>query len=430
LRSTEGGPPDGFCTIEDALEELRQGRLVVLVDDEDRENEGDLVCPAQLMTPEKVNFMLRYGRGTLCVALTPTRCDRLQFTPQVAQNTTRFGTAFTVTIDAAPRLGVTTGVSAHDRAITIRHTVAEEATPADFVRPGHINPLIARDGGVLVRAGQTEGSVDLCRLAGLLPGAAIIEVLNDDGTMARVPQLREFCRQHGVKMCSIAQLIEYRMRRERLVERVESVTIANAYGGWELIAYRSPADHATHLALCKGGIGHIDESGQEPQTDPAVPVARTDEPVLVRVHSECLTGDVFGSMRCECGQQLLAAMERITEVGRGVIVYLRQEGRGIGLEAKLHAYRLQDHGFDTVEANLALGLPADRRDYGVGAQILHDLGVSRIRILTNNPKKVSRLAVYGLEIVEQIPLEMDPNDFNRRYLEVKRQKMGHRLRNV
>ncbi len=393
----------------------------MLVDDEHRENEGDLVVPAQSITPEHINFMLTQGRGTLCVALSRARCQRLHFQPQVAANTTRLGTAFTVTIDAAPRLGVTTGVSAADRATTIRQTVAEEATPDDFVRPGHVNPLIASDGGVLVRAGQTEGSVDLCRLAGLMPGAAIIEILNPDGTMARVPQLKEFCRQHNLKMCAIADLIEHRMRRERLIERVQTVPIRNIYGEWDLIAYRSVTDRATHVALSKGGIGHTNEDGIVPQQT---------ESLLVRVHSECLTGDVFGSMRCECGQQLLTAMELIATEGRGAIVYLRQEGRGIGLTSKLHAYHLQDSGLDTVEANVALGLPADRRDYGIGAQILIDLGITRVRLLTNNPKKVSRLAVYGLEITDQLSIEIPPNEYNRRYLEVKRQKLGHTLREV
>jgi len=410
-----------FSPIEDILEELRAGRLIVLVDAEDRENEGDLVCPAELITAEKVNFMLRHGRGTLCVALSRSRCQQLQLHPQTPVNTTRFGTAFTVTIDAGPHLGVTTGVSAHDRAITIRHTVAEEAVPEDFTRPGHVNPLIASDGGVLVRAGQTEGSVDLCRLAGLMPAAALIEVLNEDGTMARVPQLAEFCRRHGLKMCTIADLIEYRMKRERLVERVESTTLRNRWGQWGLIAYRSRADRGTHVALTLGGVGELDQTG--------VP-RRFDEPVLVRVHSECLTGDVFGSLRCDCGQQLEAAMAMIAAAGRGVLVYLRQEGRGVGLENKIRAYRLQDEGLDTVEANLALGLPVDRRDYGTGAQILRDVGLTKIRILTNNPKKISRLAVYGLEVVEQIPLEMPPNDVNRRYLEVKKHKLGHHLRHV
>jgi len=410
-----------FSPIDEILAELRLGHLIVLVDDEDRENEGDLVCPAQAVTPDKVNFMLKHGRGTLCVALTQTRCKRLQLAPQVSENTTRFGTNFTVTVDAGPHLGTTTGVSAFDRAATIRHLVAEEAVPEDFIRPGHMNPLMARDGGVLVRGGQTEGSVDLCRLAGLLPGAALIEVLNDDGTMARVPQLVEFCRRHQLKMCTIAALIEYRLQRERLVERIESVPLRNPYGEWLLIAYHARTDPHTHMALCYGGVGQPDASGSVP---------RIDEPVLVRVHSECLTGDVFSSARCECGQQLHAAMEMIAHEGRGALVYLRQEGRGIGLEAKLHAYRLQDEGLDTVEANQALGFRVDLRDYGIGAQILRDIGLHKIRILTNNPKKVSRLEVYGLQIVEQLPLEIEPTEHNRRYLEAKKYKLGHRLRNV
>lgn len=410
-----------FSPIDEILDELRAGRLIVLVDDEERENEGDLVCPAQAVTPETVNFMLRHGRGTLCVALTQSRCKRLALTPQVSDNTTRFGTNFTVTVDAGPHLGVTTGVSTSDRATTIRHLVAEEAVPEDFIRPGHVNPLAARDGGVLVRGGQTEGSVDLCRLAGLLPGAALIEILNEDGTMARVPQLIEFCRTHKLKMCTIAALIEYRMQRERLVERVESVPLKNAYGDWLLIAYRARNDPSTHVALCRGGIGELDAGGA---------VRPCPDPVLVRVHSECLTGDVFGSARCECGQQLHAAMELIAREERGALVYLRQEGRGIGLENKLHAYRLQDEGLDTVEANQVLGFRVDHRDYGIGAQILRDIGLQKLRILTNNPKKVSRLEVYGLQIVEQLPLEMEPTEHNRRYLEAKKYKLGHTLRRI
>lgn len=410
-----------FSPIAEILEELKHGRMIVLVDDEDRENEGDIVCAAEFITPAMVNFMLRHARGVLCLALTRARCEQLQFQPQAPVNTTRFATAFTVTIDAVPQLGTTTGVSASDRAITIRHTVNEEARAEDFMRPGHINPLTARDGGVLVRAGQTEGSVDLCRLAGLMPAAVLIEILNEDGTMARVPHLTEFCRQHGLKMCTIADLIEYRMQRERLVERVESIQIRNELGDWRLHAYRSRSDQETHLALCFGDVGTPDEAGA---------IARTDEPTLIRVHSECLTGDVFGSFRCECGQQLWTAMETIAKEGRGALVYLRQEGRGVGLLNKLKAYKLQDQGLDTVEANEALGLPADRRDYGVGAQILRDLGLTNIRILTNNPKKISRLEVYGLNVVEQIPLEVEPNPHNRRYLETKKAKMGHMLRNV
>lgn len=410
-----------FSSIDAALDDLRRGQMIVLVDDENRENEGDLICPAEFITPEKVNFMLKQGRGTLCVALSRARCEQLNFAPQVPVNTTRFGTAFTVTVDAGPKFGVSTGVSASDRATTIARTVAEEARPEDFARPGHVNPLIARDGGVLVRAGQTEGSVDLCRLAGLMPAAALIEILNDDGTMARVPQLTEFCRRHGLKMCTVADLIEHRMRRERIVERVEAIPLRNDLGEWLLIAYRSHADQGTHLALCMGGVGETDESGQP---------RRFDDPTLVRVHSECLTGDVFGSMRCECGEQLHAAMAAIAATGRGALIYLRQEGRGIGLVNKLHAYKLQDAGLDTVEANEALGLPPDKRDYGVGAQILRDIGLSKIRILTNNPKKVSRLEVYGLDVVEQLPLEVPPNETNRRYLEAKKRKLGHDLRQV
>lgn len=421
---SSGATPDAqspFSPIEEILDELRQGKLIVLVDDEGRENEGDLVCPAQAITPEKVNFMLKQGRGTLCVALSEARCRRLNLHPQVPLNTTRLGTNFTVTVDAGAHLGTTTGVSTHDRATTIRHLVAEEAVPEDFVRPGHVNPLTARDGGVLVRGGQTEGSVDLCRLAELLPGAALIEILNEDGTMARVPQLIEFCRTHNLKMCTNADLIEYRMRRERLIERVATVPLRNEFGDWLLIAFRSQADKHTHVALCRGGIGQLDTSGA---------VQRSDEPALVRVHSECLTGDVFGSMRCECGQQLRAAMEMIAREERGALVYLRQEGRGIGLENKLHAYRLQDGGRDTAEANEVLGFRIDHRDYGIGAQILRDIGLSQIRILTNNPKKVSRLSVYGLEVVEQLPLEMPATEHNRRYLETKKYKLGHDLRNV
>ena len=407
-----------FSAVEDVLEDLRRGHLIVLVDDRDRENEGDLVCAAQAITPEKVNFMLRHGRGTLCVTLTRARCERLNFHPQVPVNTTRYGTAFTVTIDAAPHLGVTSGVSTGDRATTIRHTVAEEAVPEDFVRPGHVNPLTARDGGVLVRAGQTEGSVDLCRLAGLMPGAAIIEVLNEDGTMARVPQLTEFCRAHGLRMCTIAALIEYRMRRERLVERVESVPLRNEYGEWLLIAYRSAADREEPVALCYGGVGEVDADGA------VRPIA---EPVLTRVHSQCLTGDVFGAARCDCGAQLHAAMEQIAREGRGVLVYLRQEGRGIGLLNKLRAYGLQDRGLDTVEANLALGFRDDEREYSIAAHMLHSLKVKSIRLLTNNPKKIEELARYGVRVSGRLPHVIPPNEYNRFYLETKRAKSGHIL---
>lgn len=407
-----------FSSIEEALEDLRQGRFIVLVDDEDRENEGDLVCAAESITPEQVNFMVTEGRGTLCVTLTRSRCERLSLTPQASENSTPMHTAFTVTVDAAPSFGVTTGISTADRATTIRQLISEDARASDFVRPGHINPLTACDGGVLVRAGQTEGSVDLCRLAGLMPAAAIIEILNPDGTMARVPDLIRYCDKHDLKLVSIADLIEYRLRREQIVERAETVPIHNEYGRWSLSAFKSPLDDHVHLSLSMGGVGEPDEHGN---------IAPTDEPVLIRVHSECLTGDAFGSMRCECGPQLHAAMAQIAKVGRGVIVYLRQEGRGIGLLNKLHAYRKQDEGLDTVDANLALGLPIDKRDYGIGAQILRNLGVQQIRILTNNPKKVARLNVYGLEVVEQLPLEIPANPYNARYLQAKHDRMGHTL---
>ncbi|MCK6456944.1 MAG: GTP cyclohydrolase II [Phycisphaerae bacterium] len=408
-----------FSPIPEILDELRAGKLIILVDDEDRENEGDLVCAAEKITPEHVNFMLTHGRGTLCLTLTGDQCRRLNLTPQTTHNTTRFHTAFTVTIDAHPRFGVTTGVSAADRAATIRVAVADGTRPEDLIRPGHVNPLEARDGGVLVRAGQTEGSVDLARLAGLLPAGVLIEILNEDGTMARVPQLADFSRRFGIKMCTVASLIEYRLQRESLVQRLEEVDLKTRWGEFHLIAYRTPTERDPQLALTVGGIGARDALGRVPTID---------EPVLVRVHSECLTGDVFGSMRCECGEQLHDAMRILQEAGRGVLVYLRQEGRGIGLINKLRAYRLQDTGLDTVEANERLGLPADKRDYGVGAQILRDLGIRRIRVLTNNPKKVSRLEVYGLEVVEQRPIEIEPNDVNRRYLETKRTKLGHTLK--
>jgi len=410
-----------FSSIDEVLADLKAGKMIILCDDENRENEGDLICAIEHVTPDVVNFMLTHGRGTLCAALTRSRCERLGLAPQVAVNNTRYGTAFTVTIDGSPRLGVGTGVSTRDRATTIRHLIAEEATPEDFVRPGHVNPLIARDGGVLVRAGQTEGSVDLCRLAGLMPAAALIEILNEDGTMARVPELTVYARKHGLKMATVADLIEHRMRRERIVERVETVPIQNEFGTWLCVGFRSLSDSNEHVALCMGGVGELDEHGQPRPAERAT---------LVRVHSECLTGDVFGSMRCECGEQLAAAMASIAKVGHGALVYLRQEGRGIGLMNKLKAYRLQDEGLDTVEANQALGLPADRRDYGVGAAILRDLGISKLRILTNNPKKRSRLEVYGLEVDEQLPLEVAPNEVNRKYLETKKAKMGHDLRNV
>jgi 3,4-dihydroxy 2-butanone 4-phosphate synthase/GTP cyclohydrolase II len=406
-----------FCTIPEAIAELQAGRMIVLVDDEDRENEGDLVIAAEKCTPEIVNFMLRFGRGVLCLSLTDARCRLLNLPLQSGENTTRFGTAFTVTIDAHPRFGVGTGVSAPDRCTTIQRAVADDATAADFLRPGHINPLMAREGGVLVRAGQTEGSIDLCRLAGLKPAAAIIEVMNDDGSMARVPDLTSFCRLHGLKMCTIADLVEYRVQREHFVERGAVVRMPTEFGEFTLIEYTTPVDGEPHLALCCGGVGELDEHGR---------CQPSEEPVLVRVESECLTGHVLRSLRCDCGAQL----RRIQQEGRGVILYLRQEGRGIGLHNKLRAYTLQDQGLDTVEANEKLGFRADRRDYGVGAQILRDLGLRQLRILTNNPKKVQRLQVYGLDVVDQLPLEISANDHNRDYLRTKKHKLGHNLQQV
>ncbi len=410
-----------FSPIPEILDELRAGRMIVLVDDEDRENEGDLVCAAEKVTPEIVNFMLTEGRGVLCLTLTRERCDELQLHPQSPENTTQFGTAFTVTVDAHPRFGTSTGVSARDRAITILTAMDDRTRAGDLLRPGHINPLQARDGGVLVRAGQTEGSVDLARLAGLRPAGVLIEILNEDGTMARVPQLKEYCTRHGLKMCTIASLIEYRMQREALVHRAEELDLQTRWGEFHLVAYESMGGGEPHLALTVGGIGKKNAQGA---------VTPIDDAVLVRVHSECLTGDVFGSQRCECGEQLGKALEVLQQAGRGILVYLRQEGRGIGLLNKLHAYRLQDAGLDTVEANERLGFPADKRDYGIGAQILRDLGARKIRVLTNNPKKISRLEVYGLEVVEQRPIEVPANDVNRKYLQTKRSKLGHTLHDL
>ena len=406
--------------IPEVLDALRQGRMVVLCDDQERENEGDLVIAAEKVTPEAITFMVVHGRGLVCLALTAERADRLGLPPMTAANTSRFGTAFTVSVDAAE--GVTTGISAADRARTILAAAADDAHPEDLVRPGHVFPLRAREGGVLVRAGQTEGSVDLMRLTGLKPAAVICEVMNDDGTMARVPHLEVFCRQFGLLMCSIADLIRYRVQKERLVERaVTGVTLPTELGTFDLIAYRSMVDPRPHLALTLGGVGREVEGVVPPET----------QPVLVRMHSECLTGDVFGSKLCDCGSQLSVAMERIAREGKGAIVYMRQEGRGIGLENKLRAYRLQQvEGLDTVEANERLGFQADLRDYGIGAQIMRDLGLTKVRLLTNNPRKVVAVTGYGLEIVERVPLEIPPNVHNMRYLLAKRDKLGHILGNL
>ncbi len=412
------GDDSVFCSVAEVLAEIEAGRFVILVDDQDRENEGDLVCAAEKVTPQMINFMIRQAAGKLCLTLPPDTCEKLHLYPQTAENTAEHGTAFTVSIDAGPEFGITTGVSASDRCATIRRCLDSAAKPADFRRPGHISPLKGTRGGVLVRAGHTEASIDLARLAGLEPAGVIIEILQPAGEVARLDDLVGFAKQHELKICTIAKLVEYRLQRERSVMRIESVPLQNRWAKWTLHGYRSILDAEPHVALCLGDIGRADDNGEPIMVDHAV---------LVRVHSQCLTGDVFGSYRCDCGEQLEQAMKLIGEAGEGVIVYLRQEGRGIGLLNKLHAYRLQDEGLDTVEANERLGFPADKRDYGIGAQILRDLGLRKIRVLTNNPKKLSRLRVYGLDVVQQEPLKIKPNHVNRRYLETKRKKLGHLL---
>src|SRR5437868_6917843 len=407
-----------FSSVPEILDELRAGRMIILVDDEDRENEGDLILPAEKITPAAVNFMLHQARGMLFVALDGASCDRLRLNPQSAHNTAQRGTAYTVSVDASPKFGVSTGVSAFDRATTIRRLADPKSHAEDFDRPGHIQPIRARDGGVLVRAGHTEGMADLCRLAGLQPVGAGIEIMREDGEMARRAELEDFCKKHNIKMCTIADLISYRLKREQFVRRIESITLPTRWGEFRLHAYTSPIDPQPHLALCKGGIGELDSEGK--------PIIH-EEPVLVRVHSECLTGDVFGSGKCDCGGQLATAMQMIEAAGKGVLVYLRQEGRGIGLTNKLHAYALQEKGLDTVDANLRLGLPVDKRDYGIGSQILRDLGLRKIRIMTNNPKKIYGLDGYGLTVVEEVPIRAEPGEHNRRYLETKKAKLGHKL---
>lgn len=405
-----------FSEIPEVLEELRRGNMVVLVDAEDRENEGDLLCAAENVTPEIINFMARFGRGLICLPLTPDKCDTLGLYPQTVDNTARFGTAFTVSIDAAE--GINTGISAADRAMTIQTAIADKAGPGDLARPGHIFPLRAREGGVLVRAGQTEGAIDLMRLAGLKTAGVICEIMNEDGSMARVPELLKFCEKHNLKIASIAKLIEYRLQRESQIKRLDSVNLPTDYGEFTLIAYESVTSAEPHLALCKGDVGRLDENGK--------PIEH-NEPLLVRVHSECMTGDLFHSQRCECGYQMVKAMKMIEQAGKGALIYLRQEGRGIGLTNKLRAYKLQEQGLDTVDANLKLGFMADKRDYGIGAQICRDLGLREIKILTNNPKKVSRLEVYGIKIIEQIPLKAKPGEHNINYLRTKKYRLGHLL---
>lgn len=396
-----------LISIEHAIEEIRNGKMVILVDDEDRENEGDLTMAAQFITPDAVNFMAKYGRGLICLAMAPELIDRLELPMMVDNNQSRFHTGFTVSIEA--RKGVTTGISAKDRATTIQAAVADNAKPDDLVRPGHIFPLRSRKGGVMVRTGQTEGSVDLARLAGLKPAAVICEVMNEDGTMARMDSLEEFSKEHDVPICSIADLIEYRMRTESFVRRAaETVIPTSVAGDFKAVVFENDIDDLLHIALVKGEV--------DPET-----------PTLVRVHSECLTGDIFGSMRCDCGEQLHKAMQMMDQEGSGVLLYIRQEGRGIGLVNKLKAYALQDQGYDTVEANEKLGFKPDLRNYGIGAQILVSLGVRKMRLMTNNPKKIVGLDGYGLKIVEQVPIEVKPNEFNKCYLECKKLKMGHLL---
>ncbi|MEW6117559.1 MAG: bifunctional 3,4-dihydroxy-2-butanone-4-phosphate synthase/GTP cyclohydrolase II [Nitrospirota bacterium] len=399
-----------FNTIEEALEDIAKGKMVILVDDEDRENEGDLCMAAEKVTPEAINFMAKYGRGLICLSLTPQRVDELKLPMMTDDNTSSFGTAFTVSIEA--KKGVTTGISAKDRATTILTAIDPKSGAEDIARPGHVFPLRAKPGGVLQRAGQTEGSVDLARLAGLYAAGVICEIMNDDGTMARVPQLMEFSKKHGLKIITVKDLIQYRMRTERFIRRVATVQMPTKYGGdFTAIAYANDVDPNIHIALVKGDI-------------------TPDDKVLVRVHSECLTGDVFGSKRCDCGDQLHKAMEIMKQEGKGVILYMRQEGRGIGLANKLRAYELQDKGLDTVEANLKLGFKPDLRDYGIGAQILVDLGVRKMKLLTNNPKKIVGLEGYGLKVVERVPVEVSPHDKNIVYLQTKKKKLGHMLENV
>jgi len=399
-------PKMKLATIEEALDDFKAGKFVIVVDDEDRENEGDLIMAAEFCTPEAVNFMLRYGRGVLCAPITIDRCRQLELEHQVQTNTSMLGTPFTVTVDKLE--GCTTGVSSHDRAATIRALADPDSCPETFGRPGHINPLYAQERGVLARAGHTEAAVDLARLAGLRPAACLIEILNEDGTMARMPQLQEFAAKHGLKVVTIKDLIAYRLKTECLVEQGEEVDMPTSYGHFHLIPFRQKSNRLEHVALIKG-------------------TWKPDEPILVRVHSSCATGDIFGSRRCDCGDQLHEAMKMVEREGKGVVLYLNQEGRGIGLMAKIAAYKLQEQGYDTVDANIHLGFDPDERDYGVGAQILNLLGVHKMRLMTNNPVKRVGLEAYGLEITENVPIEIAPNRYDERYLRTKKERMGHTL---
>jgi 3,4-dihydroxy 2-butanone 4-phosphate synthase/GTP cyclohydrolase II len=402
-------PHAAFARIEDALEAFRAGRMVIVVDDADRENEGDLTIAAEKVTPEAINFMARYGRGLICLSMTPERLDELEIPLMVSQNTSRFETAFCTPVDAVGK--TSTGISAHDRAATVLTAIDPSTRPSDLARPGHVHPLRARSGGVLVRAGQTEAAVDLARGAGLYPAGVICEIMNEDGTMARVPELTKFAKRHGLLMITVADLISYRMRHESLVKRVASARLPTEYGDFTVHAFENQIDRLTHTALVCGDIG----AGKD---------------VLVRVHSQCLTGDVFHSARCDCGEQFDAAMRRIAAEGRGVLLYLNQEGRGIGLANKIRAYELQDEGFDTVEANERLGFKADQRDYGMGVQILREIGVRSMRLMSNNPRKLVGIEGYGLSVSEWLPIEIPASDSTRRYLKTKKEKLGHKLSSV